>query len=291
MTCSSGLCKKNNLNSKETKKIPRIIHQIYLGYTGPMPEEWKKNHQVWKDYADKEGWEVKLWNMEDCENLINDSLYPKFLEVFQNYPYGVQKADSIRYFILFKYGGIYSDLDVVPKYSIEPMLQMYDQSSHLKAMFCQSPQDRTVSNWFMVARPECQLFLQMIRGMEERRDKTRLNKHFTVLWSTGPIMVKNMIEKYEHPEEVYIFPRELLTTCTFCKDDCNSFALLINDQSGTWNGGATQYLNTLTCAMEPVKNLTWLAWLIIVSVLFGVMVVGFIVLYYMYFKCTELCMR
>jgi inositol phosphorylceramide mannosyltransferase catalytic subunit len=39
--------------------------------------------------------------------------YPWFLETFDGYKYPIQRADSIRYFVLVHYGGIYIDLDDV----------------------------------------------------------------------------------------------------------------------------------------------------------------------------------
>jgi hypothetical protein len=39
--------------------------------------------------------------------------YPWFLETFEGYKYPIQRADSIRYFVLYHYGGIYIDLDDV----------------------------------------------------------------------------------------------------------------------------------------------------------------------------------
>jgi mannosyltransferase OCH1-like enzyme len=39
--------------------------------------------------------------------------YPWFLDTFNGYKYPIQRADSIRYFALYHYGGIYIDLDDV----------------------------------------------------------------------------------------------------------------------------------------------------------------------------------
>ena len=275
---------------EDVKPFPRIIHQVYLGYSGPMPEDWENYHELWKEYAQQNNWEIKLWNLKDCQDLIKESDYPEFLELFNTYKYGVQKADAIRYFILYKYGGIYSDLDVYPNHNIEPMLQMYEQNEDIKALFCTSPQDRTVSNWFMIARPNFRFFLNCISLMSERHSKTKVNKHFTILWSTGPIMVKNVIAEYQSSDEIYIIPREILTSCTFCTKNCNKFALLTNDQSGTWNSGQTKMLNALTCAMEPVKELNWISWVLIVVLIVVVAVVVFIVTYNMYATCRNMCM-
>lgn len=39
--------------------------------------------------------------------------YPWFLDTFDGYPFPIQRADAIRYFVLAHYGGVYLDLDDV----------------------------------------------------------------------------------------------------------------------------------------------------------------------------------
>src|SRR5437868_4915078 len=38
--------------------------------------------------------------------------YPWFLPTYNNYKYDIQRADAIRYFVLYHYGGIYLDTDI-----------------------------------------------------------------------------------------------------------------------------------------------------------------------------------
>ncbi len=52
----------------------------------------------------------QLWTDEQSRNFIAAE-YPWFLETFDGYKYPIQRADSIRYFVLAHYGGIYIDLD------------------------------------------------------------------------------------------------------------------------------------------------------------------------------------
>ena len=90
--------------------IPKIIHQIYGIYQDgkPMPEKWLKFSKNIKN--SNSNWEYKLWDHKDCIKLLEEH-YPWFLEIYKNYKYPIQKADAIRPFILYHYGGIYLDLD------------------------------------------------------------------------------------------------------------------------------------------------------------------------------------
>lgn len=50
--------------------------------------------------------------------------YPWFLETWRGYRHHIQRADSIRYFILAQYGGIYIDLDNVSLQSSESVTSL-----------------------------------------------------------------------------------------------------------------------------------------------------------------------
>jgi len=54
----------------------------------------------------------QLWTNEKSRDFIAAE-YPWFLETFDGYKYPIQRADSIRYFVLAHYGGTYIDLDDV----------------------------------------------------------------------------------------------------------------------------------------------------------------------------------
>jgi len=45
--------------------------------------------------------------------MLTVARYPWFLETFDGYVYPIQRADAIRYFVLYYFGGIYIDLDDV----------------------------------------------------------------------------------------------------------------------------------------------------------------------------------
>lgn len=83
-------------------KIPKIIHQIWLG--SPLPEEFEPYQQTWKQMHPD--WEYKLWTDQDVQkmNLDNQDLYDAAIN------YG-QKSDILRYELLYRYGGVYVDVD------------------------------------------------------------------------------------------------------------------------------------------------------------------------------------
>ena len=105
MSIFRELYKKNNLCSvtqSKSLKIPKIIHQIWLG--SEFPEKYKLFQQSWiKHHPD---WEYKLWQEADIEKLPlhNRALY----DAARNYG---EKSDIARYEILYMFGGLYVDTD------------------------------------------------------------------------------------------------------------------------------------------------------------------------------------
>jgi inositol phosphorylceramide mannosyltransferase catalytic subunit len=83
-------------------RIPKIIHQIWVG--SPLPDKYLPLIASWQKYHPD--WAYILWTDDDIAglNLINSDQY----EASTNYG---QKADIARYEILYRFGGLYVDID------------------------------------------------------------------------------------------------------------------------------------------------------------------------------------
>lgn len=92
----------NNFEYALTPRIPKTIHQIWLG--SPLPEKYYALQQTWLEHHPD--WEYRLWTDKEVEalNLINKKAYNKSTN------YG-QKSDIARYEILYRFGGLYVDTD------------------------------------------------------------------------------------------------------------------------------------------------------------------------------------
>jgi mannosyltransferase OCH1-like enzyme len=82
-------------------KIPRIIHQIWLG--SGVPKRYKEWMESWMNWH---GWEYKLWTDEDVAGmqLVNQEAY----DAAANYG---EKSDILRVEVLYLMGGLYVDVD------------------------------------------------------------------------------------------------------------------------------------------------------------------------------------
>lgn len=90
--------KKRSYHSRE--KIPRLIHQIWLG--GEVPAKYSLFMDSWKQLT---GWEYRLWKDEDLSQFSHPLLKRETSLV--------EKADVLRLEILHRFGGLYVDTDVM----------------------------------------------------------------------------------------------------------------------------------------------------------------------------------
>ncbi len=108
MKFSRALYEKNNMKMLEPQDepiIPKIIHIIWVGPLSP-PRIILRCFESIKKYLPD--WELKVWTDEDIESL---NLYNKYYYDKEEC-YGA-KADILRYELLYRFGGVYLDIDFV----------------------------------------------------------------------------------------------------------------------------------------------------------------------------------
>ena len=84
--------------------IPKIIHYCWFGH-GPLPELAQKCIASWRKYLPD--YEIKEWN----EDNFDVNIIPYTAEAYKEKKYAFV-SDYARFWILYKYGGLYFDTDV-----------------------------------------------------------------------------------------------------------------------------------------------------------------------------------
>jgi mannosyltransferase OCH1-like enzyme len=97
--------------------IPPILHQIWLG-PDPFPAEYTGFRQTWIDRHP--GWELRFWSEDD---LPADLRRPEAAERLR---VPAERADILRIEVLWRFGGVYVDVDFECLRSIEPLLEGVD---------------------------------------------------------------------------------------------------------------------------------------------------------------------
>lgn len=115
------LYKQNNVTElvpQEKPLIPKIIHCIWVGPKTP-PLIFKKCLESVKKYHP--GWECKVWTDKEVAQL---KLYnQEFYDQTTNY---AEKADILRYELLYLFGGVYLDVDFICLQPLDLLVHTYD---------------------------------------------------------------------------------------------------------------------------------------------------------------------
>jgi len=149
--------------------------------------------------------EYMLWTDASSREFIAEH-YPWFLETFDNYRYSIQRADAIRYFVLYHYGGVYIDLDVGCLHPLDPLLKY--------PVVLPKTIPVGVSNDLMFAEKGHPFFKQTIENLE-RFDYSWVLNYPTVMFSTGPMFLSAQYSFYvaANPDtattEIRILPKSL----------------------------------------------------------------------------------
>ncbi|EPX73571.1 mannosyltransferase [Schizosaccharomyces octosporus yFS286] len=164
--------------------IPKIIHQTWK--TDTVPEKWKAAQESCRVMHPE--YQYILWTDEMSRNFIVEH-YPWFLKYFDTYPFNVQRADAIRYFVLFHYGGIYIDLD-------DGCRQPLDSLLYYPAVFRRT-NPVGISNDVMGTIPGHPFFSFILSNLI-RNAKSYVFPYPTIMFSTGPLSISFLWERYRH---------------------------------------------------------------------------------------------
>lgn len=94
-------------NAKRQQTIPHRIFQTWKS-KNIVREDFIKWQMSWKRYHPS--FRYVLWDDDDNRRFIATH-YGWFLETYDRYDQNIKRADVIRYFYLYHYGGIYADID------------------------------------------------------------------------------------------------------------------------------------------------------------------------------------
>lgn len=157
------------------EKVPRIIHQTWK--SEQLPPKWQAIRE--ECMAMHPDYDFKLWTDTGSRDFIAEH-YPWFLPVFDAYPYGIQRADAIRYFVLHYYGGVYMDLDIGCNRRLDPLLRF--------EVILPVTRPVGISNDLIFSAKGHPFMDQVIHNLVTFNHRY-LTHYPTVMFSTGPMFV------------------------------------------------------------------------------------------------------
>lgn len=120
-TKAKALYEKNlpsKIQRSSPPKIPKIIHQIWLGPNLP-PSYFYEYQEKWKVLHPS--WEYHLWGEEELEKLHLENW-----DLVEKSPNWAEKSDIIRGDLLNRFGGVYIDVDIEPFHCLDELHEKYD---------------------------------------------------------------------------------------------------------------------------------------------------------------------
>lgn len=180
--------------------IPKIIHQIAPSDKSRWHPLWFKCQESWlKHFPD---FEYKLWNdEEDIDNLVNQS-FPEYANFYNKLPVHIMKIDFSRFCMLYKYGGIYADMDMF-------VYKNFFSEIKKSILLLEAPYgDVFLENALMSSTKEHNFFIECIKKSIFRYNnwvKTKFNASFQcsekdqkiIIAACGPHLVCSVFKNYD----------------------------------------------------------------------------------------------
>lgn len=206
--------------------IPRLIFQTWKNHT--VPDKWKSCRQSLEkfhtlidltgspDNFDPSNHLKNAKNGEYVYVLLDDTeivdfvkeYFPQYLDMFKKFKHPIQRADMIRYMWLYRYGGIYMDLDY-------ELLKPFDNLVKYETPMCliqSTNPGRSITNSFMMSQPGNPFWIEVLEEIVRRQKHGRewyaYGKHLEVMLTTGPGLVQIVLNKTRTP--YLIFPPALV---------------------------------------------------------------------------------
>ena len=187
--------------------IPRIIHQTWK--SDRLPERFRPFQHSWRRHHPS--WEYCFYDDESCRALVAKA-YPSLLTMYDECPYGVQRADIFRYLVVAHKGGVYADMDTECIQSVDSLLEgraavfgVEDVLTERRARQLNLRHRERIANFIFAAEAEHPVFDHVVTWLASLPGSWDM--HDEVLETTGPGMLTNVVQAHRTDLELTVLPR------------------------------------------------------------------------------------
>uniref|UniRef100_A0A6G6ABD4 Glycosyltransferase n=1 Tax=Borely moumouvirus TaxID=2712067 RepID=A0A6G6ABD4_9VIRU len=235
--------------------IPNILHQIWIQGCDEIPEDLKKFHTNCQKINDK--FIHMFWDDNKIRKLLIDNFDPKYLETYDYFKIPAQKADFARYAILYIYGGIYLDMDMVCRKNLEPLLQynFFFTSYMFPKIF------KRYLNGIIGSRKNHPIFLIIFKNIFERKNNSN-----DVTNSTGTGLFYSSVMEYvkQNPNhDLTVLDKKFLHPCNLYNDESCPYTCkhcyVAHTNYSSWSP-------SLRICKKILKNKYWILLLVLVII-------------------------
>jgi mannosyltransferase OCH1-like enzyme len=242
-----------------------LVHLIFM--TGALknkdiPEHWAETIPTWEKFHPTA--QVKLWRDDDVRQLMVEH-YPTYLDMFDQQDFNIQRVDLAKTFILDKHGGIYSDLDIMPKQDITPLYNMFLANTATVGLV-ETPNACTnymFSNYLMFSKKNSMFWKHYWAYVQEKSwtdlapwylNILKQNfRHFDVLLSTGPTSLSIICNNYEEKKDVFLISNTYVGQTNSCYPSAHKvqpWHMFEHLEGESWTDWSTQFFKTANVALD-----------------------------------------
>jgi hypothetical protein len=147
--------------------IPKIIWQTYKDDFNKIPVQAQRCANTWK--KQNRGYKYNYFNDKEAASLILKDFGQEWHDLFVNVPVGVVRGDIFRYLMIYKYGGVYSDIDTICQIPASEWISgPIDSKGSYNAIFAvellkgDSQKPYRICQWTFAAVPGLDIFKNII---------------------------------------------------------------------------------------------------------------------------------
>ena len=185
--------------------FPKVLFQTWKSKAS-MPE----NYARWSESFKRKNPDFEYFLWDDLDNrCFIERHYPWFLPIYDAYPREIYRADAVRYFFLYQFGGLYADMDTE---CLKPVAPLFGSGDVWLGRMGQDPAfPHSIPNAIMASRPLQEFWLLAIHFLIENAKalgdpEAMAGKGPESM--TGPILLKQAYDTYTSSDRSRI--RELV---------------------------------------------------------------------------------
>lgn len=256
--------------------IPHIIHQIWFQGKNSIPESYNENIDSVKKFNPH--WKYIIWDNESILDLIKDD--KDINTTYNSLVHLHQKVDYAKYVILYKFGGIYVDMDVKQEKSFDSLLEKYKGYNLIVSLldlgkveaYFSCYRGRCINNGVIISPKKTDIMKTIILYINKNYKCSSFGiKEYCINSTTGPDMFTSVITDYmskNKDNKILLLPPEYLEPCipNKCKITKNTYT--VHKHDNTWiHPGFIYFINFYYAN----KIITWI--ILIILIIFIIMTI------------------
>jgi len=232
--------------------IPQTIHMIWLKgdeFNRGYVDNWANYHPtftiyLWTDFEDLENLpdNVIVQSKDEIKFVLDHFIdYEIMINLYQNTSITGIKSDILRYLILYKYGGIYVDINDFECFrSIEPLTYQYEFVVGAETCYADQNDCIMVNNAFIASKPRHGILSRVIEFINRPRNIKYKVLDDYVCEVSGPILFREIVLGYfidptvKNKTKDIILPAVYLYPACFYDQKTDRHIISFKDERDKW---------------------------------------------------------